>query len=90
MATTGIGSGLCEGNVLAIAIEGPGEQTEGGRCWARQGRSRRSTGLRDILGYTDRVTITIQQTVITPHVSILCPSLVLLCYIHSLNKWSDG
>ena len=40
MATTGIGSGLCEGNVLAIAIEGPGEQTEGGRC-VKLGKTRK-------------------------------------------------
>ena len=48
MATTGIGSGLCEGNVLAMAIEGPGEQTEGGAgavsSWARQG-SKASSGV---------------------------------------------
>jgi len=45
MATTGIGSGLCEDNVLAMAIEGPGEQSEGGAlCQVGQdkvGRSRR-------------------------------------------------
>ncbi len=31
-ATTGIESGLCEGNVFAMTIEGSEEQPEGGRC----------------------------------------------------------
>lgn len=70
MATTGIGSGLCEDNVLVMAIENPGEQTEGGRCvelgWARQGKV--GQGVKwagNILGYPDRVTI---QTVIHVHI----------------------
>jgi len=85
MATTGIGSGLCEGNVLAMAIEGPGEQIEGGRALRQVGQdkeARRPAELGDILGYADRVTITIQQTVITSRYQ--CPSLVLLRYIHCL------
>lgn len=88
MATTGIGSGLCEGNVLAMAIEGPGGTDRAGAVssWARrQARSRRSV-VGDIFGYADRVAITIQQTVITPHMSILSITSTALRYIHSLNK----
>ena len=58
MATTGTGCGVCENDVLAMAIEGLGEETESGRCvelGKTRSRVKASSGQGDILGYADRV-----------------------------------
>ena len=86
MATTGIGSGLCGGNVLAMAIEGPGG-TDRRRALCQVGqedKQGRGQGVQRqlLVGYSDRVTIThstIQQTKRS-----YCPSLVLLCATYIL------
>lgn len=44
MATTGIGSGLCEGNVLAMAIEGPGG-ADRGRALCQVGQEDKQGGV---------------------------------------------
>jgi hypothetical protein len=79
MATTGIGGGPCEGKVLAMKIESPGEQSEGdkdGRGWI--GFSATRTGCN-----TNKA---IHNHIVYVSIDRYCPSLLLLRYIHSLNK----
>ena len=86
MATTGIGSGLCGGNVLAMAIEGPGG-TDRRRALCQVGqedKQGRGQGVQRqlLVGYSDRVTIT-HSTNETVMLSITSTA---LRYVHPLNK----
>ena len=89
MATTGIGSGLCEGNVLAMVIEGPGG-TDRGRALCQVGQDdKQGQGVQLGCWHVGRLrgpgrNPRFNKRSSSLHTSRYCPSLVLLCATYIL------